>query len=165
MNWAVREAELDAEWSEACAILNRVYVGEGYTTAERASAFQNRERLEPAGELLIAVDGDGRIGGAVLFLHADSALRQLAGEGEREFRMLAVHPDARGTGAGEALVRACLERALNAGAKRVVLWSQPAMLAAHRLYERVGFVRAPERDQPDDRGFTRLVFAKELGDR
>ncbi len=110
----------------------------------------------------MAVDADGRIGGVVLFLHANSALRQLARKGEREFRMLAVHPDARGTGAGEALVRACVERAIKAGAKRVVLWSQPRMLTAHRLYERLGFVRAPERDEPDDRGFTRLVFVKDL---
>lgn len=162
MHWTVRTAFTDREWSEACAILNRVYIGEGYTTAERASAFQKRERLEPAGEMLIAVDGDGRIGGAVLFLHVVSELRQLAYDGEREFRLLGVHPDARGTGAGEALVRACVERAVNAGAGRVVLWSQPRMQAAHRLYARCGFVRAPERDQPDDRGFTRLVFVKEL---
>ena len=164
MKWTVRQASNDVDWSEACAILHRVYVGEGYTTAERASAFQKRERLEPAGEMLIAVDGDGRIGGAVLFLHVVSELRQLAYDGEREFRLLGVHPDARGTGAGEALVRACLERALDAGADRVVIWSQPSMLAAHRLYERAGFVRAPDRDQPDDLGFTRLVFEKELGD-
>jgi GNAT superfamily N-acetyltransferase len=162
MIWTIRPAFTDPEWTEANAILDRVYVGEGYATAERASAFQRRERLEPAGEMLIAVDGEGRMGGAVLFLHADSALRQLAREGEREFRLLAVHPDVRGTGAGEALVRACVERAVNADAKRVVLWSQPRMLAAHRLYERLGFVRAPERDEPDDRGFTRLVFVMEL---
>lgn len=162
MYWTARPANSDHDWSEACAILHRVYVGEGYITAERASAFQKRERLEPAAEMLIAVDGGGRIGGAVLFLHADSELRQLARDGEREFRLLGVHPDARGTGAGEALVRVCLERALDAGADRVVIWSQPRMLAAHRLYERLGFVRAPERDEPDDRGFMRLVFVKEL---
>ncbi len=162
MKWIVRPAGGESEWNEAIALLHRVYIGEGYTTAERALAFQRREILGPAGELLVAVDGNGRIGGAVLFLHADSALRQLASRGEREFRLLAVHPDARGTGAGEALVRACVERAKHAGAKGVVLWSQPRMLTAHRLYERLGFVRALERDQPDDRGFTRWVFVKEL---
>jgi GNAT superfamily N-acetyltransferase len=165
MKWTVRQASNDVDWSEACVILHRVYVGEGYTTAERASAFEKRERLEPAGEMLIAVDGAGRIGGTVLFLHAVSEMRQLAHDGEREFRLLGVHPDARGTGAGEALVRACLERALDAGADRVVIWSQPRMHAAHRLYARCGFARAPERDQYDERGFTRLVFVKELGDR
>jgi len=162
--WTVRTALANGDWSEALAVLHRVYVGEGYTTAERGLSMQRREKLEPAGDLLVAVDADGLIGGAVLYLHAESALRQFAREGEREFRMLAVHPDARGTGAGEALVRACLERAMNAGAKGVVLWSQPRMLAAHRLYERLGFVRAPERDEPDDRGFTRLVFVKSLAD-
>lgn len=162
MVWIVRPVAGEEDWVRTIEVLHRVYVGEGYTTAERALAFQQREKLEPAGELLVAVDGNGRIGGAVLFLHVDSALRQLASGGEREFRLLAVHPDARGTGAGEALVRACVERAKHAGAKGVVLWSQPRMLTAHRLYERLGFVRALERDQPDDRGFTRWVFVKEL---
>ena len=46
-----------------------------------------------------------------------------------------------------------------------MIWSQPRMHAAHRLYARFGFARAPERDQYDERGFTRLVFVKELGDR
>ena len=77
--------------------------------------------------------------------------------------MLAVAPEARGKRIGEALVRACIERAMNDGARAVVLWSQPTMPAAHRLYERLGFVRAPERDQEDVRGFTRLVFRKSLG--
>jgi GNAT superfamily N-acetyltransferase len=165
MEWTVRQASNDVDWSEACAILHRVYIGEGYTMPDRAAAFKKRERLELAAEMLIAVDGGGRIGGAVLFLHAESELRQLASDGEREFRLLGVHPVARGTGAGEALVRTCVEHAVNAGADRVVLWSQPRMLAAHRLYERCGFARAPERDEHDDRGFTRLVFVKELGDR
>jgi hypothetical protein len=34
------------------------------------------------------------------------------------------------------------------------------MHAAHRLYERLGFVRAPERDVADPRGFTRLVYVR-----
>lgn len=48
------------------------------------------------------------------------------------------------------------------GARAMVLWSQPSMSSAHRLYERLGFSRAPERDQEDPRGFTRMVFRKEL---
>ncbi|MBK9763173.1 MAG: GNAT family N-acetyltransferase [Flavobacteriales bacterium] len=43
-------------------------------------------------------------------------------------------PEARGTGVGEALVRACITQAKSIGAKAIVLWSQPTMLNAHRLY-------------------------------
>jgi ribosomal protein S18 acetylase RimI-like enzyme len=44
-------------------------------------------------------------------------------------------------------VRACADRARALGGRdRLVLSTQPAMRAAHRLYERLGFVRAPHRD-------------------
>lgn len=65
---------------------------------------------------------------------------------EAEFRMLAVVPQLRRRGVAEALVRACLERARAAGRTRMVLCTQPSMLAAQRLYDRLGFRRAPERD-------------------
>lgn len=46
---------------------------------------------------------------------------------------------ARGMGIGEALTRACLERARQAGAAQVMLTSNPARKAANRLYQRMGF--------------------------
>jgi ribosomal protein S18 acetylase RimI-like enzyme len=46
---------------------------------------------------------------------------------------------ARGSGAGEALVTAALERARLAGAKSVDLTSRPSREAANRLYQRLGF--------------------------
>jgi ribosomal protein S18 acetylase RimI-like enzyme len=55
--------------------------------------------------------------------------------------------EARGRGAGEALVRACVDRARAVeGCVRVVLSTQRTMRPAHRLYERLGFVRSPDRD-------------------
>jgi ribosomal protein S18 acetylase RimI-like enzyme len=45
----------------------------------------------------------------------------------------------RGSGAGEALVLAALERARDAGAKSVDLTSRPSREAANRLYQRLGF--------------------------
>ena len=46
---------------------------------------------------------------------------------------------ARGSGAGEALVLAALDRARSAGAKSVDLTSRPSRQAANRLYLRIGF--------------------------
>ena len=60
--------------------------------------------------------------------------------------MLAVRPSARGRGVGEALTRACIDRARADGRARIVLFTLPAMTTAHRLYERLGFERSPERD-------------------
>ncbi|MEU9705642.1 GNAT family N-acetyltransferase [Streptomyces sp. NPDC047981] len=97
--------------------------------------------------VLVADDGAGRILGGVTFAPGGTRWADIAGAGEAEFRMLVVAPEARGRGTGEALVRACVERARALpGCTRVVLSTDPQMAAAHRLYERMGFVRTPERD-------------------
>ena len=56
--------------------------------------------------------------GSVTFVLPGTAYAEMAGPGEAEFRMLAVDPAAQGRGVGEALVRACLERATDAGLRR-----------------------------------------------
>lgn len=97
-------------------------------------------------EVLAAVLAD-RVVGGVTFVPSGGPVADIARPGEAEIRALAVRREARGRGAGEALVRACVERArATAGCSSVVLSSQRAMHSAHRLYERLGFVRTPERD-------------------
>ena len=74
-------------------------------------------------------------------------MADIARSGEAEIRMLAVDRAGRGRGAGEALVRACVDRARGTeGCVRIVLSTQRTMHGAHRIYERLGFVRTPERD-------------------
>jgi len=64
---------------------------------------------------------------------------------------------------GTALVRACLARATAEGRDRVWLHTTPEMTDAHRIYEREGFVRAPEADWT---GEIRLwAYVLEVGDR
>lgn len=50
-----------------------------------------------------------------------------------------VHPDVRGKGAGEELLRAALARARHDGVRRVALWVSDGNPPARRLYERLGF--------------------------
>ncbi|MFF1625069.1 GNAT family N-acetyltransferase [Streptomyces sp. NPDC058272] len=88
-----------------------------------------------------------RVLGGVTFVPDGGPMADIARPGEAEIRMLAVAPDARGRGAGEALVRACVDRArATEGCVRVVLSTQRTMHTAHRIYQRLGFTRAPERD-------------------
>ena len=96
-------------------------------------------------EVLAAVDGDRVLGGVTL-VPPGSPLAELAGPGEAEIRALAVAREGRGRGVGTALATACVERARELESKRVVLCSQQTMKAAHRVYERLGFERAPQLD-------------------
>ncbi|MDG4823043.1 N-acetyltransferase [Asanoa sp. WMMD1127] len=100
-----------------------------------------------AGELLVAADeSTGQVLGAVTFVLPGTAYAEVSGDGEAEFRMLAVDPAAQGRGVGEALVRACVERATALGCDAVVICVRSFSAPAKRLYARLGFVRIPERD-------------------
>ncbi len=96
-------------------------------------------------EVWVAED-DGVLIGSVTLCPEGSRWREVSGPGEGEFRMLAVHPSAQGRGVGAALVQHVLDRFTELGASAVVLSSTTDMTAAHRLYERLGFERAPDLD-------------------
>jgi ribosomal protein S18 acetylase RimI-like enzyme len=89
-------------------------------------------------------------------------MADIAHPGEAEIRMLAVARESRGRGAGETLVRACVDHArATAGCVGVVLSTQRTMHAAHRIYERLGFTRTPDRDWnpvPDLDDITLLTY-------
>ena len=68
-------------------------------------------------------------------------------DGDCGFRMLAVDPAYQGRGVGPRLVAECLARARASGCRRMVIGSTEWMTTAHRIYERLGFRRAPELDQ------------------
>jgi ribosomal protein S18 acetylase RimI-like enzyme len=128
--------------------------------------FYAEHLLDAAGraddaEVLVA-DLDGVVVGTVTYCPEGSRLRELAGPGEAEFRMLAVSPSARRKGVAEALVRRVIERAREQGCSAVVLSSQPVQEDAHRLYERLGFRRTPEKDWSPAPGIDLLGFRLDL---
>lgn len=120
-----------------------------------------RTRAEHA-DVLVAVDPGGTVLGGVAFVPGPGPFADIAREGEAEFRTLAVAPAGRGRGVGTALVRECIDRARALGRARLVLSTQPMMHAAHRVYERFGFRRAPERDWSPIATLTLLVYELEL---
>ena len=63
-----------------------------------------------------------------------------------EVRLLAVAPAARGRGIGAALMQECVRRARASGRAVLTLHTTDMMRVARHLYERMGFVRAPELD-------------------
>ncbi len=122
----------------------------------RNAAARDREA-----ELWVAED-DGVVVGTVTIAPEGSPWRELGKPGEGEFRMLAVAPAARGRGVGEALVRHALARFETAGHTRAVLCSLVEMETAHRIYQRLGFRRAPDLDWSPEPGVNLIAFALEL---
>ncbi|QKV92642.1 GNAT family N-acetyltransferase [Streptomyces sp. NA02950] len=150
MDITVRRAR-DEELDEVGEMTTAVYLDDGLLDfgAEDPYLHDLRDARRRAAEsdVLVAVDSSGgTVLGALAFSAYGAPYAQQARPGEGEFRMLAVRPGARRRGVAEALVRACLDRARERGLQGIVISSHPRMTAAHRLYGRLGFVRAPERD-------------------
>jgi predicted N-acetyltransferase YhbS len=107
-----------------------------------------RTRAEaPSTVVLVAVYDDGALLGGVTYVADErSPMAEHSVEGAASIRMLAGEGSVRRSGAGEALVRECIERARADGRAEVFLHSTPWMIAAHGLYEKLGFVRDPAHD-------------------
>ena len=139
------------------------YIGEGYTPREREPGLRDVAARAATSELLIAIDeASGEVLGAVSLVPNGGPFAQISGADEAEFRLLAVSADARGRGIGRALVQECIDRARGHGRSRLVLWSQPTMAAAHRLYKALGFERLPERDSVSPTGRRMLIYGQPL---
>ena len=98
--------------------------------------------------------GEGSIVGTLTVVPPGSPFIERAGDGEFELRMLAVSPMERGRGIGKELTLAGVKLAIESGARGIVLSTMESMHAAHRLYDKLGFVRRPDldwvvRDNPD----------------
>lgn len=104
--------------------------------------------IKPAEQ--IVADQSGRVVGTVLLYPAGTFVRVPNGAPIvlefPEVRLLAVAPEARGHGIGTALMRECIRRARVAGVPMLDLHTSDMMEVAMRMYERLGFVRAPEID-------------------
>ncbi len=153
MSFAIRRADpadpADHPAIAAAGVVSRsAYVDGGHIPgrAEYANRLADAASRARQAELWLAVDPDGTVLGSVTFAVGGSAYAEVSGQGEGEFRMLAVTEQARGRGVGEALVRCCVDRARELGLSALAISTQPSMAAAHRLYERLGFARTPERD-------------------
>jgi predicted N-acetyltransferase YhbS len=79
-----------------------------------------------------------------------------------EVRLLAVAPAGRGRGVGAALMQECVHRARKSGARVLSLHTTDMMQTARRMYERMGFARAPELDFQPAPGVTVMGFRLDL---
>jgi GNAT superfamily N-acetyltransferase len=87
-----------------------------------------------AGGALWAAERDGRVIGM-------AATRPMGQDAAYEICKVYVAKEARGTGLAHDLLAAAEAHARAAGAERLVLWTDTRFEAAHRFYEKRGFVR------------------------
>ena len=123
-----------------------------------------RTRAEsPGTEVLVAVDEEGHVLGGVTYLADDqSPFAEYDLSDAAAIRMLAVDRAQQRFGTGEALVRACITKARDAGRTKLVLHSTPWMTAAHSLYFKLGFVRDESLDWYANPAVKLLGFRLEL---
>jgi putative acetyltransferase len=83
--------------------------------------------------------------------------------GVAELHRLYVRPDQRGKGLGAALTKYVERHARESGARRVRLWSDTRFTTAHRLYERLGYVRVDgQRELGDISNSSEYAFERAL---
>jgi ribosomal protein S18 acetylase RimI-like enzyme len=143
------ESELDAAGELVARAYGGIAVPDGHVAdyAGYLGHVRNARGRSRDCPILVAVDEAGALLGCVSYVpDAANPFAELEVDGEAGFRMLGVDPAAQGRGAGRALVEACIARAGADGRRGIAISTAPEMAAAHRLYERLGFRRAPERD-------------------
>ena len=151
------------EYEEAGALVEAAYLAGGLLDNDRGYGAHVRAVMERAADhrVLVAVR-DGVLVGSVTLTPYGTPHSEVARKGEMEFRYLGVAPQAWGGGVAQALVAACEDYAVATGARRLVICVISDNTKAHRLYERLGFERAPERDWTPVPSVRLWAFAREV---
>jgi len=150
------------------ALARRAYAGDFELSADYLAEIESVAVRAREHEVWVAEDAaTGALLGTVSTPRAGRRMSAVARhDDELDFRFLGVSPDARGRGIGEVLVRHVIALAAGRGIRRVVLNTGPEMRSAQRLYERLGFVRLPEREHvvelPSGRSFLLMAYGRDI---
>lgn len=150
----------DGDAAAVAALWTEGYSGRGGAEGRQAT-YTESDYADSAhqGQLFVA-ERDGEVVGVIVFFPPGAATWEV-GPDEAGLSRLVVSERAQGRGVGRALVELCTARARDAGAEAIVLWSRPFQRDAHRLYESLGYRRAPQRDSRETDG-GRWVFTLSL---
>ena len=164
----IREVRPD-EYAEAGDVVARAY-----------TEFWDLEDEGWREHLDLARDVEGRIGRTVVLVAVEDGqvvgsasieLDDVIGDDDREpvpgvagLRMVGVDPDRRREGIGRALVEDVIRRCRTAGKEFLILRTTQPMVAAQKMYESLGFVRAPDIDMPVSPEMTLIGYRLRLSE-
>lgn len=141
----VRRAE-PGEHERIDAVVDAAYAHD-YGPSEGGDPMHRSAVRAEGFDVWIATDATGAVLGSVTTRRAGgAALHEDFGSGDADLRLLAVAPGARRRGVATALMQQAIAQARIDGFTAVALKTGPGMHGAHRLYEALGFDRAPEND-------------------
>jgi ribosomal protein S18 acetylase RimI-like enzyme len=154
---------LPTEYDAVGELTAAAYANDGFIPAGSDYALTLRAAADRAAkaELWVAANATELLG-TVTFCPVGSVYREIGRDDEGEFRMLGVSAAARGLGLGTLLTQHCIQRSRDLGFTRVVMSSARTMKPAHRIYERLGFTRLPERDWSPRPGVDLYAFTLDL---
>jgi putative acetyltransferase len=131
-------------------LIGRVFTEYGWVydpPTEVADLFSFEAHYSPPRGAFFVVRREGTVVGSVGVERVD---RDVA-----ELHRLYLDADLRGRGLGRALVETVLDWCRRHAITGLVLWSDTRFEDAHRLYARMGFQQAGERELPGDPNHTR----------
>jgi ribosomal protein S18 acetylase RimI-like enzyme len=158
----IRDARAD-EYAAVGEMVAEVYESILPDLDDYADELRDVARRAGAGVLVWVAEEQGELAGTVSYVPGPGPYAEHEDPGAGSIRMLAVLPAFQGHGVGEALVRACLDRARADRRQRVYLHTTSWMEAAQRLYARMGFTRVPELDWEPVPGVALTAYVYELG--
>ena len=126
------------EWAGDFASLNYEWIEEYFAVEKHDKEVLDDPQtnvIEPGGEIYMAVVS-GLAAGTVALIPA--------GEGILELTKMAVSPEFRGMGIGDALMARCIEHARISGVQTIWMESHTKLAPALGLYRKHGFVETPK---------------------
>ncbi|MDQ3186623.1 MAG: GNAT family N-acetyltransferase [Pseudomonadota bacterium] len=153
-----------ADGSDAAIIgelTERAYRADGFLNSEKYAARVRDAATRIADATVLVAELDGKIVATVTLAVHGSQWAEIAKPDELEVRMLAVAPEIRRQGIAEKLMSAAMQHAQDLGSDALVLSTETPMSGAHRLYEKLGYTRQPDRDWTVT-GYELLVYRREV---
>jgi ribosomal protein S18 acetylase RimI-like enzyme len=147
--FAVRPAK-EADAAEIASLWTDVFV-RALGIARLPWSESDVSEAAATGDLFVAEHHERVIGAVALVPHG-AGLASITRPQESQVLWLAVEQPGRRSGVAVALMEKCSAYARHRGDTAIVLWTRSSMGPAQRLYERLGYVRTPERDSVPGRG-------------